>query len=112
MQFLLSNQTVNPEEDARNKPYRPIPSKRISLRNALILRWISSAACFAWSACYSREVLYASITYCIVVYIYDGMGYAARHWLLKNILNALGYASLEVGACLVAGAYVSSFEIL
>ena len=103
LQFDVSNQTLDPEEDAHNKSYRPIPAKRLSLRTALILRWLLPLICFAWSAMYSKEVLVASFANCLLTYIYNEMGYAAGHWAGRNIVNALGFASFEVGACLIAG---------
>lgn len=85
-----------------NKKDRPLPSGRLSLRTALILRWILPILCLAWSASYSKEVLYASIANCILTVVYDEMGYAAGHWAGRNIVNAMGFASFEVGACLIA----------
>ncbi|KAI5120552.1 hypothetical protein M0805_000280 [Coniferiporia weirii] len=103
LQFDVSNQTVKPEEDEYNKKDRPLPSKRISWRNALVLRWVLVPMCWALSACYSVEVVYASIALCILTYAYDEMGFAAGHWLGRNVVNALGFLSFEVGACLIAG---------
>ncbi|KAL5514483.1 hypothetical protein ACEPAG_2571 [Sanghuangporus baumii] len=110
LQFDVSNQTLDPEEDMHNKSYRPIPAKRLSLRTALVLRWILPLVCFAWSAGYSKQVLYASIVNCVLTYVYDEMGYAAGHWLGRNIVNALGFVSFEVGACLIAGKDIHSLD--
>ena len=103
LQFDVSNQTVSPEEDMHNKSDRPLPSKRLSLQTAIILRWVLPIVCFLWSASYSKEVLYASIANCVLTYVYDEMGYAAGHWAGRNIVNAMGFASFEYGACLIAG---------
>lgn len=103
LQFDVSNQTIDPEEDKRNKSDRPIPANRISLRNALILRWVLPIICFLWSASYSKEVLAASVANCFLTYVYDEMGYAAGHWAGRNLVNSLGFASFEIGACLIAG---------
>ncbi|THH08109.1 hypothetical protein EW145_g2932 [Phellinidium pouzarii] len=110
LQLDFSNQTLDPEEDKQNKPYRPLPSGRISLRTALILRWILPFVCFAWSASYSMPLLYASIANCIIVVIYDEMGYAAGHWFIRNVLNAAGHASFEMGACFLAGGNVQALD--
>ncbi|KAI5116971.1 hypothetical protein M0805_002172 [Coniferiporia weirii] len=110
LQLDLSNQTLDPEEDKVNKPERPLPSGRVSLRTAKILRWILPFVCFVWSASYSKALLYASISNCVLVVIYDEMGFAAGHWLNRNILNALGHASFEVGACLLAGKNVAALD--
>ena len=103
LQLDVSNQILDPEEDMQNKAYRPIPAKRLSLESAYVLRWVLPVACLLWSASYSKEVLYASISNCILTYIYHEMGGAAGHWIGRNTLNALGYASFEWGTCLIAG---------
>lgn len=92
-----------PEEDMYNKKYRPIPSGRLSLRTARILRWILPIVCMAWSVSYSKEVLYASISSCALTYVYNEMGYAAGHWFGRNFVNAVGLSSFEIGACLIIG---------
>ncbi|KAI5120553.1 hypothetical protein M0805_000281 [Coniferiporia weirii] len=103
LQFDTSNQTLEPKEDEYNKKDRPLPARRISLRNALILRWVSVPMCWALSACYSIETVYASVALCILTYAYNEMGLAAGHWFGRNVVNALGFLSFEVGACLVSG---------
>ncbi|EJD04462.1 uncharacterized protein FOMMEDRAFT_82531 [Fomitiporia mediterranea MF3/22] len=103
LQFDVSNQTLKPEEDEFNKRDRPLPAKRIMWKNALRLRWALVPACWTLSACYSLETVYASIALCLLTFIYDEMGFAAGHWLGRNFVNALGFMSFEVGACLVAG---------
>ncbi|KAI5116364.1 hypothetical protein M0805_001374, partial [Coniferiporia weirii] len=110
LQLNLSNQTLNPEEDIQNKPDRPLPSGRMSLRTAQTLRYILPFVCWAWSASYSNALLYSSIVNCIIVVIYDEMGYAAGHWFARNVLNAVGHASAEVGACLLAGKDVAALN--
>lgn len=53
--------------------------------------------------CYSRKTAYASAALSILTVIYDELGYAAGHWFGRNLLNALGFVTFEVGACLIAG---------
>lgn len=93
---------MNPEEDEQNKKDRPLPSRRITLKQALILRWALVPACLALSAFYSTLTVYASIALCALTYIYDEMGSHSGHWLLRNVVNGLGFASFEMGATLVA----------
>lgn len=104
LQFDVSNQTLLPEEDENNKKDRPLPAKRISLKNAVILRWVLVPACWALSACYSIETVYASIALVALTIFYDEIGAHSGHWLLRNVVNAAGFASFEVGASLIAGA--------
>ena len=103
LQFDVSNQTLKPEEDEFNKKDRPLPAKRITWENALVLRWTLVPLCLLLSACYSIETVYASIALCILTWVYDEAGFAAGHWLGRNVVNAMGFASFEVGACLIAG---------
>lgn len=103
LQFDVSNQTLKPEEDEYNKRDRPLPAKRITWQNALVLRWVLVPCCWLLSACYSIETVYASMTLCFLTWIYDEAGFAAGHWLGRNVVNAMGFASFEVGATLIAG---------
>lgn len=103
LQFDISNQTLDPEEDEHNKRDRPLPAKRITIRNAVILRWALVPACWVLSACYSLEVMYASIALVALTVIYDEFGAHSGHWAIRNFVNALGFVSFEVGASLIAG---------
>ena len=102
LQLDVSNQTVSPEEDERNKNYRPIPAKRITLRNARILRWSLIPLCCLLSACYSIQVVYVSIVLSILGWVYNE-GQFSSPWFSRNLLNAMGLASFEIGACLISG---------
>ncbi|KLO15626.1 hypothetical protein SCHPADRAFT_824462 [Schizopora paradoxa] len=103
LQFDVSNQTLDPEEDEHNKRDRPLPAKRISYRNAVILRWALVPACWTLSACYSLETMYASMALVALTAIYDEFGAHSGHWAVRNLVNALGFVSFEVGASLIAG---------
>ncbi|KAJ7852369.1 UbiA prenyltransferase family [Mycena olivaceomarginata] len=102
LQFDVSNQTLDPEEDSLNKQDRPLPSRRISLPQAIILRWLLVPACALLSICYSVETLYSSLALVFFTIIYDEMGAHGGHWLLRNTVNAAGFASFEFGATLTA----------
>ena len=105
LQFDVSNQTVSPEEDARNKTDRPLPAGRITLRNALIFRWLLVPICFLWSVTYSLQVLYASVAIVFFTIVYDEFRFHAGNFVTRNLLNALGITSFEWGATLVAGRF-------
>ena len=49
LQFDLANQCLDPSEDAANKPWRPIPSGRITVSRARALRWAVVPPCIALS---------------------------------------------------------------
>lgn len=103
LHFDVSNQTMDPDEDEKNKSDRPLPAKRISLANAIRLRWLLVPACFALSAMYSAATLYASVTLAALTVLYNELGAHKRHWVIRNVVNALGFAMFETGATLVAG---------
>ncbi|KAH9889261.1 UbiA prenyltransferase family-domain-containing protein [Cubamyces lactineus] len=103
LQFDLSNQTVDPQEDALNKRERPIPAQRITLASARLLRWLVVPVCWRLSALYSVQTVYASIANIALTIIYDDLGAASGHWAVRNVVNGLGFSSFEVGATLIAG---------
>ncbi|KAK7014388.1 UbiA prenyltransferase family [Favolaschia claudopus] len=102
LQFDVSNQTLDPEEDAMNKQDRPLPSRRISLSQAILLRWLLIPACALLSICYSVETLYSSFALVLFTLIYNEWRAHSGHWLLRNTVNAAGFASFEFGATLTA----------
>ena len=104
LQFDVSNQTMDAYEDQINKRYRPLPAKRITLQQALFLRWLLVLICWAWSARYSMETLYASIALAALTVIYNELGTHRGHWIIRNLVNALGFFSFGTGATLMAGA--------
>ncbi|KAI0311561.1 UbiA prenyltransferase family [Amylostereum chailletii] len=102
-QFDVSNQTIDPHEDALNKRDRPLPAGRITLHNAIVLRWVLVPVCFALSACYSIETIYASAAIFVFTVIYNEFNASASHWIVRHLAVALDFASFEVGATLVGG---------
>ncbi|KAI0645041.1 UbiA prenyltransferase family-domain-containing protein [Trametes meyenii] len=103
LQFDVSNQYLDPDEDALNKGYRPLPAKRITLSQARLLRWILVPACWRLSGLYSAETFYASVALVALTILYNEFHAHRRHWAIRNLVNALGFASFETGATLVAG---------
>lgn len=110
LQFDVSNQTLSPEEDQQNKSERPLPAGRMTFRDALIFRWVLVPICLLYSLCYSVETFYASVALCALTFIYDEMGAHSSHWVVRNVVNASGFASFEAGATLVASEYPSTMK--
>ncbi|KAG1718953.1 hypothetical protein EDB19DRAFT_1898940 [Suillus lakei] len=102
LQFDASNQILNVEEDAQNKPIRPLPAGRISLRNATILRWGLVPVCWIISVLHGGPVLFSSVALVLFTVLYNEL-HAHHHWFTKNIVTAIGFASFEVGGTLIAG---------
>ncbi|EGO00410.1 hypothetical protein SERLA73DRAFT_52644 [Serpula lacrymans var. lacrymans S7.3] len=102
LQFDVSNQTVFPEEDRRNKATRPLPAGRILMRNAVYLRWFLVPVCFMISSAYGIYAFYASILLVALTVCHNELQ-GHRHWMSKSLLTAAGLVSFELGGTLVAG---------
>ncbi|KAJ6496295.1 UbiA prenyltransferase family-domain-containing protein [Mycena sanguinolenta] len=99
----LANQTsaTSLKEDLTNKPFRPIPSGRVTLAQVIVWRYICLACGLLLSALYGRRVVLANIALTIVIVMYND-GRAAAHWFSRNLVNAVAFGVLETGATLVA----------
>ncbi|KAH9990691.1 UbiA prenyltransferase family-domain-containing protein [Russula vinacea] len=104
LQLGLANQTLPYalSEDLVNHPDRPLPTGRITIRQARTLRWMMIPLCFLLSATYGPRTLLTSFGVSLFVLAYNECGGARSHWLVRNVLNAIGYALAEAGATLVA----------
>lgn len=104
--FTTSNQSCSLAavvEDAENKADRPIPSGRMSLLQARILRWLLVPACLAVSYQFSASVLAASMAVIAITFWYNELGGSGNHWFIRNLLNGIGFGAFETGATLLAG---------
>ncbi|KAJ7227865.1 hypothetical protein B0H12DRAFT_1059833 [Mycena haematopus] len=99
--FNTSNQTAS-LEDETNKPDRPLPAGRITLRAAIILRWTLMPMCWALSLTYSKEVMFSSMALSIFTAMYNELGGSGSHFMIRYALNGLGFAAFEAGTTLVA----------
>ncbi|KAJ3875009.1 UbiA prenyltransferase family [Lentinula edodes] len=109
--FTVTNQTfgTSPEEDAVNKPNRPIPAKRISVDSAIVLGWVLAPVDLALSL-YAGAVP-SGVAICVLTSIYcSGGGHS--HWLSKNGCCAGFYALFEYGATQIAGIAFEALLIL
>lgn len=103
-----ANQSIDPDEDAKNKCYRLMPAKRISVTQMRFLRWAIVPVCLRLSAPYSAQTLYASAAFALLALFYNEFAAHRRHWVVRNIMNALGLPSCELGATLIAGPFAHS----
>ena len=97
--FCIANQVFDPEEDAVNKPWRPIPAGRISVRGANILRAVVLPVCVALS--WRWDVLPQCITMIILGSAYNDFNLGA-HWAPRHASVAVMYGALNSGAAHVA----------
>ncbi|KAG1837950.1 UbiA prenyltransferase family [Suillus tomentosus] len=98
----IYNQMLDPEEDRKNKPHRPIPSGRINVQNAADVRWLLVPVCLVFSAMYGIKVLACSACLEALSIWYNEFG-GDRTWLSKNLLTAIAYTILELGTTIVLG---------
>jgi len=102
LQCALANQTTgSPEEDACNKPWRPLPSKRLTLGQAVVLRWIVAVACCVYSALYGCRVLYASVAMFFLNILYSEMQASSGYWLIRDSVVTAGIACFQTGSMLI-----------
>ncbi|KAI0650936.1 UbiA prenyltransferase family [Trametes meyenii] len=99
LQFCVSNQVLSPGEDASNKPWRPIPSGRITLDQATTLRWLLLPTCLLLSAMHRLTAV--GMIFALGVLLHNEMKLDS-HWFTRNVLNALGYAVFDSGATAIA----------
>ncbi|KAI0259447.1 UbiA prenyltransferase family [Gloeopeniophorella convolvens] len=104
LQLAFANQTLPRAiaEDTLNHRDRPIPAGRITVRTARMLRWAMIPICVLISAAYGPRTMLASLGSSLFMLAYNEGGGANSHWLIRNALNAVGYAVAEAGATLVA----------
>ncbi|KAL1747985.1 UbiA prenyltransferase family [Schizophyllum fasciatum] len=99
LQFCVSNQTLSSDEDAQNKPWRPLPAQRIALRDALVLRWALLPICALICIAYDLHFIAFWFPFGIIMHNELEMD---SHWLTRNLLNALAYCTFDIGATSVA----------
>ena len=100
--FTMSNQSLpgSVEEDLVNKPWRPIPSKRISLPNTRrALLAVIPSVFFLTSYLGAVEV---SVALMVFTWMYNDLGGADDNFFVRNLLNLFGFVSYSIGATLIA----------
>jgi len=100
LQADVNNQAFSGHEDRINKPWRPLPSGRINVRQACVLRWFLVVSCLFISSILGRRVVYASATLSFLLILYNDLDLSG-HPAFKNICNAGGYVAFELGATLI-----------
>ncbi|KAG2142942.1 UbiA prenyltransferase family [Suillus clintonianus] len=100
LQANVSNQTYSAHEDVVNKPWRPVPSGRISVRDCRALRWRLTVFCLGLSFLSSVNALISSALLTVVEIVHDDFG-LSHHPVFKNLCNVGGYTTFEIGATLV-----------
>ncbi|KAJ7223138.1 UbiA prenyltransferase family [Mycena pura] len=99
----VSNQARSKEEDAINRPWRPLPSDRVTESQAIVLRWAVAGICVIWSTLYGRDQVLTSLGLLLTTFMYDEAG-LSKHVIGKNFCNIGGYAAFEIGATKIIAA--------
>ncbi|KAJ6598671.1 UbiA prenyltransferase family, partial [Mycena sp. CBHHK59/15] len=108
LQFNAANQILNSDEDTLNKPYRPIPAGLITTEQTRVLRWTLVPVCLGFSA--ASDVVYPGLSLSAAFIAYNELGFD-KYWYTKNLLNAIGLVSWNVGAASIScGGQVSRNE--
>ena len=101
--FLIDvdNQSLSFEEDQLNKPWRPLPSGRITASTAKFLAKALNLVCLLVSWLIGgRELMMLSAISCGLLYSYNHL-LLNSHYVWRNIINGFGYTILEAGATTV-----------
>jgi 4-hydroxybenzoate polyprenyltransferase len=97
----VDSQSLSLDEDKFNKPWRPIPSSRVTIPTAKFLSKALALICLLQSWLMGgRDLTITTVIYCGLVYSYDHL-LLSGHYIWKNIINGFGYAVLETGATTV-----------
>lgn len=96
--FAIDNQrqTASIIEDSENKPWRPLPSKRITKENAATLML------FFYCCAFILSIYIGGLPQCMTLmglgYWYNDLHGADSHCVIRNLINASGYLCFTSGA--------------
>jgi 4-hydroxybenzoate polyprenyltransferase len=94
----VDNQSLSFDEDLINKPWRPLPSGRLTISTAESLSMAMNLICVLVSWLLGgQELMIPSAVFCGLVYSYNHL-LLNSHYIWKNIMNGFGYVVLETGA--------------
>ena len=92
-------------EDSRNKPWRALPTQRLTpIEARRLLLWIIPLNYLTSLYLGGTQ---ASVALVIFSYMYNDLGGANENYIVRNILNACGLTCFSVGATVVAAGYGS-----
>lgn len=99
----IANQRLSSSitEDTISKPWRPLPSQRLGEHQAKTLLLIIIPIAFASSVYFGTAKHMLSIM--ASTWMYNDLEGAKEHFLIRNIIIALGMASRASGAMIIAG---------
>lgn len=98
----ISNQRLPDSiiEDSINKPWRPMPSKRLTTKGARQLNLLTIPVIMAMSLLFRSYE--AAVALIILSHMYNELHGANENWIVRNLLNACGFSSFSIGAATIA----------
>ncbi|KAG1774622.1 UbiA prenyltransferase family [Suillus placidus] len=99
-QFNVSNQSYSADEDIVNKPWRPLPSGRISVEDSRALRWALLVFCLGLSSLFSLNVVITSGVFAVLIILHDDLR-LGHHPIFRNLCNVAAYVTAGVGCSLI-----------
>ncbi|KAG1867040.1 UbiA prenyltransferase family [Suillus tomentosus] len=99
-QFNASNQSYSAHEDILNKPWRPVPSGRISVKDARTLRWALMVFCLGISSLFGSYVVITSVMATVLIIVNDDLR-LSDHPVFKTLCSTGGYVIVELASLLI-----------
>ena len=87
-------------EDSKNKPWRPLPSGRLSPKSAR--RLLLFGIPFVLTISFFLGTITISMAFIIVTWMYNDLGGADDNYVARNLLNAVGLTFIGAGATSIA----------
>jgi 4-hydroxybenzoate polyprenyltransferase len=103
--FDIANQRLPSSilEDSVNKPWRVIPSGRISAANMRRLLLIVIIATFITSLVLGG--MYEAVAMMVLTWMYNDLEGADENYLVRNVINAFGFMCYSSGSTIVAAGF-------
>lgn len=96
-------------EDRQNKPWRPLPSGRMTPSSAHYLMM------FLYPTAFCVSLWLGGVRQCtslmVLGYMYNDLDLADLSWISRNVINALGFCSFASGALEVAAGFPLNSDI-
>src|ERR1700733_1273857 len=93
----VSNQANDKDQDAITRPWRPLPSGRVTMFQAVVFRWTMVMLCIIWSASYGMDLVIVTLSLVTATIFHDEVG-LANNPIGKNLCTVGGYTTFEIGA--------------
>lgn len=83
-----------------NKPWRPLPSGRISVEDSRALRWALLVFCLGLSSVFSLNLFITSGAFTVLMILHNNLR-RGHHLIFRNLCNVAAYVTAGVGCSLI-----------